>query len=214
MSALPHFPVDSAPARQAEPLKFDLVHTWDERPEQASLLHFARADKADASRLRQEFVDGFGGMGMMYANSVQDLGRQAVFQERMENVFQFDRETFSDFAKLGKDMINGKPDAETVGKRLGEIFAKTIARHAGNLEESDVKNLMGATAGMMLAARGNFDPGKNDEQTIKLVDAMENEMRARGVPIPLHSIIWGDTKEPGMVIINKNKPFDRHNFAN
>ncbi len=167
----------------------------------------------------QEFVDGFGRIGKAYNDAVHpDEGRFTKFQDRMMNVYNFDRETFLDLAKLGTKLSLKSTTPEAVGTALGDAFIKTLERQstvaAIDLQGPDWMNLQGAVSGMMLAARANFDrdPARYKQQTIEMVDAMEKVLEKK-VP-GLHAIIWSDTGEPGMASGPPDmfKTRDRHSF--
>lgn len=166
----------------------------------------------------QEFVDGFGHLGKLYSDSVNDNGRSQKFQERMEGVYGFDRDTFRALGNVGDQLI-AKPPAtpEQVGKQLADIFSDTLKRQGGNIDLSkpEWQNLQAAMAGVMIAAGSTFNPQTKAQQNIAMVDAMDAQLRKNNVPF-VNAIIWGDTKEPGMAIVPKGQTLttqQRHNFT-
>ena len=165
----------------------------------------------------QEFVDGFGHLGKLYGDSISDKGRFEKFQDRMQGVYEFDRDTFKALGKLGDQMI-AKPPAtpEHVGKQLADIFSDTLKRQGGNIDLSspDWQNLQAAMAGIMIAAGSTFKPETKATQNSAMVDAMDAQLRKNNVPY-VNAIIWGDTKEPGIAVVPKGQtltPQQRHNF--
>jgi len=166
----------------------------------------------------QEFVDGFGHLGKLYSDSVGDKDRFSKFQDRMMNVYTYDHATFKEMGRLGDDMMkNPPPTPEQIGQALGHSLKNTMDRQlkTGNVDltSPDMTNLEGAMAGVMLAARANFNSSTRDTQTAAMVDAMEAELRKQNVP-HIHAIIWGDTKEPGLAVVPPGQQVgDRHNFG-
>ncbi len=167
---------------------------------------------------RQDFVDGFGRLGKLYNDSVNDSGRFGKFQERMQGVFQFDRETFKAMGQIGDSLIANPPASpEQVGKQLADILSDTMKRKGGNIDlaQSEWVNLQAAIAGVMIAAGSTFKPGSKSDQNIAMVDAMDAQLRQNKVPF-VNAIIWGDTKEPGMAIVPPGQALtrqQRHNFS-
>ncbi|MBI1272274.1 hypothetical protein GC174_17745 [bacterium] len=163
----------------------------------------------------QEFVDGFGKVGKLYDDAVKDPARFAKFQERMGAVYQDDHETFMDLADVGKEMTDNPPSSpEKVGQDLAFTLANAIDRklQTGSIDpgSEDMQNLMGAVAGMMLAARSNFDPGAMGEQTRTMVDSFDTALQTR-IPV-IRGIIWGDNGEPGIAVVPPGESIDRHKY--
>lgn len=164
----------------------------------------------------QDFVDGFGRLGKLYNDSVQDNGRFAKFQERMGNLYVNDRATFNELAKVG-DGITAQPPAAPAetGKALGEALANALVRRsqAGTVDLGSAENLqlLGSVAGMMLAARANFSAATMDAQTREMVDALDAKLRERGAP-HLYGVMYGDNGEPGVAVVPPGQAFDRHKF--
>lgn len=163
----------------------------------------------------QEFIDGFGHLGKLYSDSVNDPARFEKFQQRMQGVYQYDRETFKDLGALGEKLIANPPiSGEQVGKELADIIKRTADRKGSDFTSADWQNLQAAVAGVMIAAGSTFDLATKAAKNIAMVDAMENQLKSNGIN-NLHAIIWGDTKEPGMAITPNGKtltPEQRHNF--
>lgn len=163
----------------------------------------------------QEFFDYFGKLGKLYTESVGDASRLPKFQARMEGVQAFDRETFRALGGIGERLRANPPmTAEEVGKELADILKETLERKGGNIDlgSEDWLNLQLAMAGIMIAAGATFEPGTKDQQNIAMVDAMDAQLRANGIP-HLFAIIWGDTREPGLLISPRDSmtPQERHN---
>lgn len=164
----------------------------------------------------QEFVDGFGQVGKLYSDSVQDNDRFGKFQDRMAQVYSSDRDGFLDLARVGKEMT-GKPPAspEKIGEGLADAIAEKLSRmQTGGTVELDgpeMMNFQAAVAGMMLAARSTFEPGAMNQQTTAMVDALDARLQAKNVPY-IRGIIWGDNHEPGLALIPPGTRVDRHNF--
>ncbi|MCA9802945.1 MAG: hypothetical protein KC777_13320 [Cyanobacteria bacterium HKST-UBA02] len=164
----------------------------------------------------QEFVDGFGKVGKLYSDSVQDNDRFGKFQDRMAQVYSSDRDGFLDLARVGKEMTDKPPASpEKLGEGLADAIADKISRMqaGGNVELDgpEMMNFQGAVAGMMLAARSTFEPGTMDKQTVAMVDALDARLQAKNVPY-IRGIIWGDTHEPGLALIRPGTQVDRHNY--
>jgi hypothetical protein len=163
----------------------------------------------------QEFVNGFGHLGTLYSDAVHNDKRSATFQERMENVFTGDPQTFRDMASIG-DRLVAKPPASPaeVGKSLADAYASALDREGKktgnlNLGSPDMVNLMAATSGVMIGARSTFDQAKMPEQTKAMVDAMEGELAKKGVQ-GVHAVIWDNSNEPGVAFIPPGMKFDRY----
>ncbi len=165
----------------------------------------------------QEFIDNFGKLGKLYSEAVGDPARFAAFQKRMEDVQAFDRQTFNDLGSIGEKLAAKPPmKPEEVGKELANILKATMDRKGGKIDltSDEWKNLQAAMAGIMIAAGATFEPGTKEQQNIKMVDAMDKQLRENGTPF-VYAIIWGDTKEPGMAIDPSEKPLtpdQRHNY--
>ncbi len=165
----------------------------------------------------QEFVDNFGKLGKLYAEAVDDPARFAAFQKRMEDVQTFDRQTFKDLGSIGERLAANPPmRPEEVGKELANILKTTMDRKGGNIDlaSEEWKNLQAAMAGIMIAAGATFEQATKDKQNITMVDAMDEQLRANGIPF-VYAIIWGDTKEPGLAIDPSEKPLtpeQRHDY--
>ena len=177
------------------------------------------ADRGDYPATRQEqlqeFVDGFGKVGKLYDDAVKDPARFAKFQERMGAVYQDDHETFMDLSDLGKEMTDTPPSSpEKVGQNLAITLANAIDRklRTGNVDpgSEDMRNLQGAVAGMMLAARSNFDPSTMAEQTKAMVDSFDAALQTK-MPV-IRGIIWGDNGEPGIAVVPPGTAIDRHKY--
>jgi hypothetical protein len=165
---------------------------------------------------RQEFVDGFGRLGKLYNDSVNDPGRFAKFQERMQGVFQFDRETFKAMGRIGDSLVANPPASpEQVGRQLADILHDTMKRKGGNIDLSQPEwfNLQSAMAGVMIGAGATFRPQTKAEQNISMVDAMDAQLRQNKVPY-VNAIIWGDTKEPGLAIVPPGQSLTRQQRLN
>ncbi len=178
---------------------------------------FQIADNSARISPAQEFVNGFGHLGKLYSDSVSDNGRFIKFQERMQGVYGFDRDTFRALGNIGDQLI-AKPPAtpEQVGKQLADIFNDTLKRQGGNIDLSKPEwvNLQSAMAGVMIAAGSTFNPQTKAQQNIAMVDAMDAQLRKNNIPF-VNAIIWGDTKEPGLAIVPKGQTLtrqQRHNF--
>lgn len=169
-----------------------------------------------AGRL-QEFVDSFGHLGKLYSDATNDNGRFEKFQERMQGVYGFDKDTFKAMGKIGDGLLAKPPmKPEEVGSKLADIFSDTLKRQGGQIDltSPDWKNLESAMAGVMIAATSTFKPETRAAQTTAMVDAMESQLRKDNVPY-VSAIIWGDTKEPGLAVVGKGQsltPAQRHNF--
>ena len=164
----------------------------------------------------QEFVDGFGRLGKMYHDSVGDSGRMGRFQERMGNVYQEDRQTFLDLAKVGDGLAQKPPlSPEQVGEDLAQAAISGIERQLqagnGDLSSPEMQNIQGAVAGVMLAARSTFGQADMESKTRAMIDAIDRKFQEGGLPF-LRGIIWGDTKEPGLAVVPEGTNIDRHNF--
>jgi hypothetical protein len=164
----------------------------------------------------QEFVDGFGKAGKLYLDSVKDDGRLGKFQDRVAAIYDQDHKTFKELAAFtDKLTANPSPSPEAIGADLGKIFGDAIAREKANgpvdLTSKENQNLMGAMSGYMLAARATFSAGGEQQQTEKMVDSLEAQLR-QNKDSGLHAIIWGDTKEPGMAAYPPTQTYDRHRF--
>jgi hypothetical protein len=174
-------------------------------------------DRSTAGQRLQEFVDGFGHLGKLYGDSISDQERFAKFQERMQGVYTFDRQTFKAMGRIGDSLISNPPAApEQVGKKLADILSETMKRQGGNIDLSqpDWLNLQAAMAGVMIGAGSTFRPGTKDQQNIAMVDSMDAQLRKNRVPY-VNAIVWGDTKEPGLAIIPPNQRLttqQRHNY--
>ena len=164
--------------------------------------------------LAQEFANNFGKLGKLYSDSVGD-SRLPGFQATMHNVQAFDRETFRALGTIGEKLAANPPmPAEEVGRELANILKETMLRKGGSIDlaSDDWKNLQIAMAGIMIAAGATFDPVTKAQQNIAMVDAMDNQLPANGIPY-LYAIIWADTKEPGLFISPRDSmtPQERHN---
>ena len=165
----------------------------------------------------QEFVDGFGHLGKLYGDSISDKARFEKFQDRMQGVYGFDRDSFKALGNIGDQLIANPPATpELVGKKLADIFSDTLKRQGGNIDlaKPEWQNLQAAMAGVMIAAGSTFKPETKAEQNVAMVDAMEAQLRKNNVPY-VNAIVWGDTKEPGMATVPKGQtltPQQRHNF--
>lgn len=176
------------------------------------------SSQSDAiAQRRQEFVDGFGRLGKLYNDSVNDPARFAKFQERMQGVYQFDRETFKAMGRIGDSLVANPPATpEQVGKQLADIMSDTMKRKGGNIDltQPEWMNLQSAMAGVMIGAGSTFRPETKAEQNIAMVDAMDAQLRQNKIPY-VNAIIWGDTKEPGLAIVPPGQSLtrqQRHNF--
>ena len=179
---------------------------------------------------RQEFADNFGKLGGLYGDSVEDPKgeRFARFQQRMENVYLYDRQTTLDMGKLGAEMSdhkhspdkagqpdNGKPYAEQVGENIGEILRSTMARHPGDGPKSPaMTSVEGAISGIMLAARANFDadPIKRAAQDALMVNAIEGVLSKDAASNKVHAVIFDGT-EPGLDIYPANEKRNRLDYS-
>lgn len=165
----------------------------------------------------QEFIDGFGHLGKLYGDSVTDQNRFAKFQDRMQNVYGFDREAFKEMGRIGDSLLANPPATpEQVGKKLADILSDSMRRKGASIDlaGADWVNMQAAMAGVMIAAGSTFKPQSKAEQNTAMVDAMDAQLRHNKVPY-VNAIIWGDTKEPGMAIIppgTKLTKEQRHNY--
>lgn len=180
-------------------------------------LQIAYADPPQTRQEKlQEFVDGFGKVGKLYSDSVQDNDRFGKFQDRMAQVYSSDRDGFLDLARVGKEMTDKPPASpEKIGEGLADAIADKLSRtQVGGtveLDGAEMMNFQAAVAGMMLAARSTFEPGSMDRQTTSMVDSLDARLQAKNVPY-IRGIIWGDTHEPGLAMIPPGTRVDRHNF--
>jgi hypothetical protein len=176
----------------------------------------------------QEFIDVVGPLENMYSRAVGNQNRVDTFQKRMEGVYEFDHQTFTDIGSLSTRMREGKIPPAEVGKEIGKILHSTLDRHAEPGKparlDSDLLNVEGALSGVMLAARANFDQ-KNvpnfNWQTIQMAHAAEHKLSSGGganVTVnfevapkkpgespqvgqrhdKIHAIRYFDTQEPGL----------------
>jgi hypothetical protein len=160
------------------------------------------------------FKDGFSGVENLYKNSIKDPVREARFHDRMQAIYDRDPQTFKEFASLTHKIAANPPASpEEVGGELGKIYADALRRQSArgsvDLESPENQNLMGAMSGYMLAGRATFGAG-DTQQTKAMVDSLESKI---GASKYAHAVIWGDTKEPGMVVCPPNTTYDRYNFS-
>jgi hypothetical protein len=174
----------------------------------------------------QEFVDGMSPLRKLYETSVGETvnpdpntSRTARFHDRMGNLAIQDPQTFRDLAQLGNELAKTPSlPPEQIGKSIADILHRSLSLRGAygeiHADSNDTQILLGALAGVMIAARSGFDPEKLPAETAAMVDGMEKELAANKTPV-IHAVVYGDTGEPGLVA-SAQAPSDdqRHNFMN